>query len=409
MTAAGVRDSGAGVVDVMEARQRAYDAVLPLEPEEVDLTDAIGRVLTRHLVADNDIPHYASSAMDGWAVRGEPPWVVLPPGGTIPPGHARPILTGGQVPVGAERVIRSEHAHLAADGSSLVPNEVGDPQRAGSDIRPRGEEARAGEVLVTAGSVLNPAHIAVAAACGRDLLEVSGRPRVALVMTGDEVVSSGRAAPGRVRDSFGPQLPALISMLGGTPMGRTRVPDLLQPTIDAMAAADADLIITTGGTGTSDADHVRTALEALGAEMVIPRLAARPGGPTLLARLPDGRIVVGLPGNPLAAMCGLLVLAPPLLEAWTGRELGAPISVTASRDLPGRGRSTALVPYRDVDGGAVPTAWIGSAMMRGLADATGVLMVPPSGVEAGQSLDALPLPWPVTSSAAGAPRRGAGR
>jgi molybdopterin molybdotransferase len=378
-------------VDVESARRLAHRTVVPLTAESVDLADAVGRVLYRDMVAAQDIPHYASSAMDGWAVCGDPPWTLLSDAAELRAGQAVPIVTGGAIPSGAERVLRSERARRVEGW--LEPDARWEPCRDGLDIRPRGDEARAGDVLVGVGTRLNPAHIAVAASCALDRVEVSARPRVALVLTGDEVTESGAPGPGKVRDSFGPQLPALIAMLGGIVVSAERVPDRLAGTIDALAAADAELVITTGGTGHSPADHVRGALRELGAELLITRLAARPGSPTLLARLPDGRIIVGLPGNPLAAICGLLVLAAPLLEAWTGRPLSDPIPATTSRDVAGHAGSTSLIPYRDVDGGAVPSAWTGSGMMRGLAESTGLLLVPPSGLRAGTRTSALPVPW----------------
>ncbi|MDP9027027.1 MAG: molybdopterin molybdenumtransferase MoeA, partial [Actinomycetota bacterium] len=122
--------------------------------------------------------------------------------------------------------------------------------------------------------------------------------------------------------------------------------------------------------------------------------ALRPGGPTLLARLPDGRVVLGLAGNPLAAMIGITVVAAPMLEAMTGRSLSSPMTVRASQAIPGHARATSVLPYRDIDGSAIPSAWIGSAMMRGLADSSGFLLVPPSGVDAAGQADSLSLPWP---------------
>ncbi len=387
------RDPLTAAVDWQSARRLSYHSVSALASESVGLAESIGRVLARDMVAAQDIPHYASSAMDGWAVSGDPPWMLRLPESRLQPGEAVPILTGGQIPVGTERVVRSEHARTAEGSLHLL--EGGNPRRSGSDIRPSGEEARAGDVIVRRGTILNPAHVAVAASCALDLVEVTSRPRVTLILTGDEVVESGRPPAGRVRDSFGPQLPALIAMLGGAVVDRQRVPDLLAATIAAIDASESELVITTGGTGSSSADHVRSALRELGATTLIPRLALRPGGPTLLARLPDGRILLGLAGNPLAAMIGLAVVAAPLLEALTGRALSDAMTVQASRAIPGYAGATSVLPYRDRDGFAVPSEWIGSAMMRGLAESTGLLLVPPSGVDAAAQAEALPLPWPA--------------
>jgi len=394
-----------GALEWDVARRLAFDAVAPLAAEHVGLSAAIGRVLVEDVLAAQDVPHYASSAMDGWAIAGEPPWHVgTDATGVLHAGEARGIVTGGVIPPGTDAVLRTEHARLAAGVLTLAgPRQA---PTAGADIRPAGEEAHAGDTLILAGTLLNPAHIAVAASCARDLLAVTALPRVALLLTGDEVVETGLPPAGRVRDSFGPQLPALIAMLGGTVVSSRRVSDRRRDTVDALDSpgAVAELIITTGGTGSSAADQVRGALAELDAELLVPRLATRPGGPTLLARLPDGRLVVGLAGNPLAAITGLLLLVGPLMAGWSGRPLGGLAEVRSAHAVSGHERATLFVPYRDVDGRAIPSAWGGSGMMRGLAESAGILIVPPAGLEPEHHATALTLPWAVASTpAAGTP------
>ena len=361
-----------------EARVRASSAPRLLGTENVALEQGLGRVLRAPVAAAIDIPHYASAAMDGWAVAGSGPWMLRAPG-SLSPGDALPIVTGGLLPEGADAVVRSENAHV--DGSQLV---LDVPDRR-DHIRPPGEEARAGELLVEAGIRLSPAHLALAAAATLDRLEVAVRPRVATVFTGDEVVLDGIPAPGRVRDSFGSTIPAILEMLGAVPDPRTRIGDDRTATIAAVDGADADLVVTTGGTGGSQADHVRRALDELGAEYLVPGLDARPGGPTLLARLPDGRLVLGLPGNPLAAMLGLLSLGDVLFAGFTGRVLSPLVTVAVPQSVRRHPEATRLVPVR---AGLDEVEWTGAAMMRGLAAATGILVVPPRG-----DAQVLPLPW----------------
>ncbi|MFC5501665.1 molybdopterin molybdotransferase MoeA [Lysinimonas soli] len=382
------------VIDWSAARRLAFDAAAPLGAEQVGLAGAIGRVLFRDVAAAQDIPHFASSAMDGWAVAGPPPWSLdVEAGAVLLPRTACPVVTGGTIPLGADAVVRAEHGRLV--GRTLTLADDGRLPIPGADIRSAGEEARAGDTLIAAGTLLNPAHIAVAASCARDLLDVATRPRVALLLTGDEVDESGLPPSGRVRDSFGPQLPAVISMMGGTVVAHRRVPDRLAETIRAIEApgAEAELILTTGGTGFSSADQVRPALASLGAEMLVARLGVRPGGPSLLARLPDGRVVVGLAGNPLAAVIGALLLAAPLISGWTGRPLGGLSTVRPAHAIPGHARATLFVPYRTVGGVAVLAERVGSGMMRGLAESNGILVIPPTGLEPGESATALTLPW----------------
>ena len=366
-----------------EARRRAAGAADPLGTEELGLDDALGRILRREVVAAVDIPHYASAAMDGWAVAGAAPWT-LQATGTLTPGQATPIVTGGLLPPGADAVVRSENAHV--DAGRLV---LDAPDRR-DHIRPPAEEARAGEPLVAVGTRLTPAHLALAAAATLDSLEVGLRPRVTTVFTGDEVVLSGIPAAGRVRDSFGPTVPAILGMFGAAVAGRVRIGDDLTATIDAIDGSAADLVVTTGGTGGSRADHVRRALDDLGADYLVPGLDARPGGPTLLARLPDGRLVLGLAGNPLAAMLGLLSLGDVLVAGFTGRALPPLVTVPVPDSVRRHPEATRLVPVRvGLDShGHREVEWTGSAMMRGLAAATGVLVVPPQG-----AAQVLPLPW----------------
>ena len=384
-----------------QAREAAYAAAGELPPTRVGLSAAVGRVLVEPVVALCDVPHYASSAMDGWAVRGPGPWVLLAAerdASALDAGEARAIVTGGLIPEGADAVLRSEVGEVVSDGSDATARGLLRSSVApwtGQHIRPRGEEFGRGEVGIDAGVRLNPAHIAVAAACGVDEVEVRARARVALVLTGDEVVTQGIPAPGAVRDSFGPQLPAFVELLGAEVVGQTRLGDDHGALVRALSTEPSthDVIITTGGTGDSSADHLRGALDRLGARVLIDGVAMRPGGPSLLASLDDGRVLIGLPGNPLAAMMGLLTLAAPALSTLAGAplpelsrvSLGAPVAA-------GRGE-TRLIPFRLVDGSAEPSTFTGSAMLRGLADASGVLVCGSGGVDVGDELEFVPLPW----------------
>ncbi|MEO6827750.1 MAG: molybdopterin molybdotransferase MoeA [Microbacteriaceae bacterium] len=379
-----------------DVRARSYRLPTRLAPVEVPLPDAVGRTLAADLRALCDVPHYASSAMDGWAVSGPAPWVLVA-ADRLQPGQAAPIVTGGHVPEQTHGILRSEHG--ATRDGVLTPTGQARPDepKQAENVRAAGEEARQAELVLASGTRLNPAQVAVAAVCGHDTLSVLPRPGVSLILTGDEVVESGIPVAGRVRDSFGPQLPSFVRMLGGDIVSRHRLADnldLLAETISA-GAGSADLVITTGGTGHSRADHLHPALAKLGATLLVDGIAMRPGAPSLLARLIDGRLLVGLPGNPLAAMMGMLTLVQPLLAGLSGAAEPTLQRVVVAQDLRGTPGRSRLSPYRLVGQAAVPTGRSGSGMLRGLAEADGVLVCPPAGVVSGDEADSLILPWTV--------------
>lgn len=391
-----------------EARQAAFDAAGPIPAAPVALELALGRRLDRDIVALQDMPHYASSAMDGWAVNGTGPWITTEPGARLAPHQASPIATGGLIPPGAKAVLRTESAVLARDedglpilttGGSARPGEP----RTGQHVRRAGEEAREGDVLVKAGTVLNPAHLALAALAGYDDVQVQGKPVVRLILTGSEVIEHGVPEPGRVRDTFGPQLPAVVEMLGGISGGKQRIGDSYEEWLAALEdvvpeapgapGLPADVVITTGGTGRSGTDHLRRAVAELGGRLVIDGVAMRPGHPAVLAELQDGRFILGLPGNPLAAMMALCTVGAPLLAALGHGTLPEVQEVPCGTVLEPEPRRTRLMPFRLLYGMASPAQHTGPGMMRGLAAADGVMVVPPHGVQLGEMVPAFALPW----------------
>ena len=368
-----------------------------------------------------DMPHYASSAMDGWAVNGSGPWILAEAGQRLAPHQASPIATGGLIPPGAKAVLRSESGEIAADEDGLPILQLagaakpGEP-RNGEHIRKAAEEAAAGEVLIKRGTLLNPAHLALAALAGHDALPVLGKALVRLVFTGSEVVTAGIPQPGEVRDTFGPQLAAVVEMLGGICAGETKIGDSYAEWLAALEDTEpaegigegaagqpsgrpaaeqlpADVVITTGGTGRSGTDHLRRSVAELGGRLLIDGVAMRPGHPAVLAELPDGRFIIGLPGQPARGHDGTLNLGAPLLAALGHRTLPPVTEVPCGSMIdPDPGR-TRLMPFRLVYGMASPAQHTGPGMMRGLAAADGVLVVPPHGVQLGEPVPAFALPW----------------
>jgi molybdopterin molybdotransferase len=265
-------------------------------PASMDLAHCAGLTLAHDVAAEFAVPHYASSAMDGWAIAGAPPWELALPGTALSPGQATPVVTGGLIPAGTEAVLRSEYGEMESVAEQTLLHRLQDVPATepppGRHIRPAGEEAVAGERIIAAGTKLTPAHIAIAAVCGHDQLPVYPRPSAALLLTGDEVVTSGVPAPGQVRDTFGPTLPAIIHVLGGQASSSRRLPDDFEATRRAILECGGDVVVTTGGTGHSRADHLRRVLAELQAEVLAPSIRMRPGHPALMARLADGVIVV---------------------------------------------------------------------------------------------------------------------
>lgn len=384
-----------------EARTLAFEVAQPLPAHDVPLAQAHGRKLGAAVVSLHPMPHYASSAMDGWAISGSPPWILAEPGKRLSPGQALPILTGGLLPLGAKAVLRSESGELQKDDDGLPvlvrsgAARPGEPKNA-QHIRPVGEEAAEGELLIKRGITLNPAHISLAALGGHDTLSVLGKPAVQIVLTGDEVVGAGIPQAGKVRDAFSPQLDRVVEALGGHVLGTVRAGDTLESMLAALADVEenpADVLVTTGGTGRSDADFLRRALEEMGATFHISGIAMRPGHPTLLAELPDGRFVVGLPGNPLAAMTALFTVAAPLLAKLGSLPMPELFDVPCGVPIKAFTGPTRLMPYKLLYGLASPRTKTDSAMMRGLAEADGIMVVPPHGLKMGENAVAFGLPW----------------
>jgi molybdopterin molybdotransferase len=316
--------------------------------------------------------------------------------GAVEDGTAVVLATGAMVPPGTHHVLRVENtSESAADGITLVHGEI--PAR--RDWRDAGEEATDGEELFGAGTVLTPAVIGLAASCGYDTLTVHRRPRAQLLVFGDELLTAGPPQDGHIRDSLGPAFPAWLRRLGADVVG----PDAIEPVEDTLdahvaairAAADrADVVVTTGGTMHGPVDHLHPALAALGAEYVVDTVKVRPGFPMLVARLPDGTQITGLPGNPQSATVALVTLVMPLLAGLRGLPVPRTTRVRLGADVPGRGDFTHLAIVRlGADGLAYPLAHVGSAMLRGVAAADGFAVVRPGqDARAGTEVDLAPLP-----------------
>jgi molybdopterin molybdotransferase len=366
-------------------------------PVSVPLADALGLVLASPLDALTDLPSFDTSAMDGWAVAGPGPWEVRDEG--VLAGHAQPdpltdgeavrIATGARVPADTTAVLRTEHGRTDAQGRLHATREVVH----GQDIRPRGQECRGGDQLLPVGTLVTPAVLGLAAAAGYDTLTAVPRPRVEVLVLGDELLTEGRPHDGLIRDALGPMLPPWLRALGAEVTAVRRLGDDARALRKALTASTADLVVTTGGTAGGPVDHVHPVLEGIGAELLVDGVKVRPGHPMLLARTKEDQHLVGLPGNPLAAVSGLLTLAEPLLRTLAARPAPEPYTLALKEAVHGHPYDTRLIPVVLRGDHAVPLHYNGPAMLRGIAAADALAVVPPGGARQGEETELLDLPW----------------
>ena len=323
----------ATVHSVDEARTKMSASVDPLGCEPVALPAALHRILREALSATRDQPPFASSAMDGFAVRAADlrsgPLAIVgesaagrPYAGAIGAGEAVRIFTGAPVPPGADLVVPQEKARR--DGAALwigadtrigtgtrIGHDVKIDAKIGANIRAIAIDFKAGGQLIGAGNRLNPGHIALLAAAGIASVNVSRAPRIALLATGTEIIAPGeKAGPHQVYDSVTFGLGAMIEKWGGIPMHRSASPDEDEAISGALfdAIDGADLAVIAGGASIGDYDVVKRALANRGLEVLVRQVAVRPGKPTWFGTI-GSKPVLGLPGNPAAAfVCAHLFL-----------------------------------------------------------------------------------------------------
>ncbi|MDX6691189.1 MAG: molybdopterin molybdotransferase [Solirubrobacteraceae bacterium] len=342
-------------VSIKEARSAVLEHAHVLESEQVSLDDALGRALAVDASAPNDVPPFAASAMDGYAIRaadttGGGARLMLigeAKAGTgadvaVDPGTAVRISTGAPIPEGADAVVPQE---LTTVEDSQVT--VEDPIRLGYHVRPAGEDIRAGQLIVPAGSLLGPAELGVLASVNIPRPSVVRRPRVAIVGTGDELTDPGKPLrPGAIRDSNGPALGGAVHRAGGELVARMRAGDNLDATVAVLSAAlrDVDMLITTGGVSVGPHDHVRPALKRLGFTERFAGVDLKPGRPTTFAVDEQGTLVFALPGNPVSALMAFRLFVVPAMDAMLGRDREVhPTMAIAEEELPGAlGRTTVV-------------------------------------------------------------------
>lgn len=363
----------------------------PMRIDTVPLDAALGRVLGRDVRSSADIPEYPRSAMDGFALRAEdvrsagpaqPFFLTLAgevrpgtPVAALSEGTAVRIATGALLPLGADTVVRIEDVFLDTKAVG-----VSRPVPIGTDVIAAGEDVPAGATLARAGAVVNAAILGVLATLGQEHVEVYRRPSVALISTGDEVVPIGTSPrAGEVRNSNGVVLAALLYSLGVETVTRSHVRDDLESLERAFADAleTHDAVVVSGGSSVGVRDFTRAALaqrEPPG--VIVHGVRMTPGRPVLLAAS-GSRPVIGLPGNPTAAMLVLMTLGAPIIAKLSGGPATAPSTLgTAMQWLIGKPDWASYVPVRiDSDGGVRPLDHFCSTFVSSLVEADGYVHV----------------------------------
>jgi molybdopterin molybdotransferase len=334
------------MLSVKEAESIILELVKPLDSQQdtevVNLEDAAGRILAQPVTSNLDFPYWDNSAMDGYAVKFADVQVCnannpvsleiveeipagVQPKKTIESGQAARIFTGAMMPFGADTIVIQENTKLKGDSRSADSvNRVlvlSSPEKAKAFVRKRGEFYQAGNPLLMPGIAINAPEIAVLATAQSTQLTVYRRPRVAILSTGDELVSPDKTLqPGQIVDSNQYALAAFVARGGGIPIRLGIVPDRRDRLTEKMAQAiaTADMVLSTGGVSVGDYDYVEQILAELGGEIHVRSIAVKPGKPLTVATFANGCSYFGIPGNPVSALVSCWRFVQPALKKLSG-------------------------------------------------------------------------------------------
>ena len=383
----GFRDRAevADVLRVLDERVRA------LPQEVVSLAALAGRVLVEPVVSPVNVPGFARSAMDGYAVRAEDtfgadpgnprPLSVVgesfparPYPGDVGPGQAVRIMTGAPMPTGADAVLPVEGVEVL-DCSRVLARDSVPP---GRHIGRVGEDVTAGREVLSPGRWLRPQDIGLLAAIGINTAAVVRRPRVAILATGDELLPPGSVPQGyHIVDSNSPMLAALVARDGGLVLPPCRLADRYETVRDAIATTEADLVLVTGGSSVGAEDHAPRAVAEVG-ELAVHGIALRPASPTGLGFLPGGRAILLLPGNPVSCLCAYDLFAGRAVRRLGGRSPELPyrtaIIPLALKIVSAVGRVD-YVRVRTTPAGVEPVAVGGAGILSTTVAADGFILV----------------------------------
>ncbi len=390
------------LTEIEEARRLVLERIEPLEGERVTVDRALGRVLAEDLTAADPVPGFDNSAMDGYAVRAAdtaaaPVRLAVvaesraghPADRKLGEGEAIAISTGAMIPVGADAVVRVEDTD---EGSETV--EVRAAAEPGANLRRAGEDLAAGAAVLAAGTELGPAALGVLTSVGLAEVACIRRPRVTVLTTGDELQEPGEPLrPGAIRNSNTRSLSALVDRAGAQLAAAEIVADDREATVGSLRRAlEREITIVSGGVSVGAHDHVRPALAELEVQQVFWGVALRPGKPTYFGTA-GGRLVFGLPGNPVSAIVTFLLFVRPAIRAMLGTA-DDPKAATAILDtdydkVPGRAHMIRCrLELRDDGWHATPTKDQGSHVLTSMLGADALAIVPSASgpVAAGERL-----------------------
>lgn len=392
------------MISLDQAISIIHSKVKPIDKtEQVALWDCIGRVLAADVASDMNMPPFNKTAVDGYAcrmadVKQELEVIEVIPAGTVPTkkvelGQCSKIMTGAMIPEGADCVLMVEETNEVGNNRIIFTGE-----KAKSNICILGEDIKTGDVAILKGTILSPQHIAIMAALGCSNPNVSKKPSVAVLVTGDELVEPNvKPSGGQIRNSNGHQLVGQIIKANATPNYIGIVKDTEEATLNALSKAlnENDIIILTGGVSMGDYDYVPEVMKKLGIQIHFDSISIQPGKPTKFGTK-DGKLIFGLPGNPVSTYFQFEVLIKPVIQMMMGGVSPKIISrfqmgMTYKRKKTER---LGLIPVAiNSDNKVMSIEYHGSAHIFALAKANGYIMIPigVSEVKEGEFVDVRPL------------------
>jgi len=398
------------MIPVEKALEIVLSRAEPLPAEEIEFTDAPGRLLREDVTADSDLPPFRRSAVDGFAVRASDTASVPAklrlvgsvPAGTSPdfrvgPGEAASIMTGAPVPDGADAVEMVEQTRESPDGVVLLQSVA-----TGENVSPQGSEVHRGEVVLRSGTRLDPAAVAVAATVGKTRLSVGKRPAVSVSATGDELVDPRETpGPGQIRNSNGFSLVAQLRSIGID----ARFLGVAQDSETSLRGfiergLESDVLLLSGGVSMGRYDLVEKVLQALGVEILVDAVALKPGKPLVFGVTDSGKLVFGLPGNPVSTMVTFELFVRTAISRLEGARdpMRENLQARLLGGLSSRGPRRAYLPgwLRAGEEGelvATPIPSKGSADVVAFSKANALLIVPAErdSLEAGETVSVHPL------------------